>query len=187
MWWFMLKCQDIDQSTEEGQCECQITYLHRDLSNFLGQPQNNRVTRGLDPDTFSAGPLHALTPLLSVDVVQSFRIEETVTSSRDTWRGHLTRDEDTWRGHVTMSAGELHPRFLLSKRFPVHAAVELQDLATLHRLLSDQLGTEHLAWKNIRAATSSFTITKKALLGPSPFTFKTLLRHNAKMMLTHSK
>ena len=80
----MSKCQDIDQSTEEGQCECQITYLHRDLSNFLGQPQNNRVTRGLDPDTFSAGPLHALTPLLSVDVVQSFRIEETVTSSRDT-------------------------------------------------------------------------------------------------------
>ena len=45
--------------------------------------------------------------------------------------------------HVTMSTGELHPRYLLSKRFPVHAAVELQDLATLHRLLSDQLGTEH--------------------------------------------
>ena len=61
-----------------------------------------------------------------------------------------------------MSAGELHPRFLLSKRFPVHAAVELQDLPTLHRLLSDQLGTEHLAWKNIRAATSGFTITEKA-------------------------
>ena len=80
----MLKCQDIDQSTEEGQCECQITYLHRDLSNFLGQPQNNRVTRGLDPDTFSAGPPPALTPLLSVDVVQSFRIEETVTRTRDT-------------------------------------------------------------------------------------------------------
>ena len=48
-----------------------------------------------------------------------------------------------------MSAGELHPRFLLSKRFPVHAAVELQDLATLHRLLSDQLGTEHLAWNKV--------------------------------------
>ena len=182
MWWFMLKCQDIDQSTEEGQCECQITYLHRDLSNFLGQPQNNRVTRGLDPDTFSAGPLHALTPLLSVDVVQSFRIEETVTSSRD-----------TWRGHVTMSAGELHPRFLLSKRFPVHAAVELQDLATLHRLLSDQLGTEHLAWKNIRAANNPavFTITEKAfswLKAPtSAFTFKTPLRHYAKQILTHGK
>ena len=88
-----------------------------------------------------------------------------LSGSRRPWRVHVTRDEDTW--HVTMSAGELHPRFLLSKRFPVHAAVELQDLATLHRLLSDQLGTEHLAWKNIRAANNPavFTITERPLLG----------------------
>ena len=158
MWWFMLKCQDIDQSTEEGQCECQITYLHRDLSNFLGQPQNNRVTRGLDPDTFSAGPLHALTVVCWCCPVFQDR------GDRDEFTWHVTRTRDTWRGHVTMSAGELHPRFLLSKRFPVHAAVELQDLATLHHLLSDQLGTEHLAWKNIRAANNPavFTITEEA-------------------------
>ena len=93
MWWFMLKCQDIDQSTEEGQCECQITYLHRDLSNFLGQPQNNRVTRGLDPDTFSAGPLHALAVVCWCCPVFQDR------GYRDEFTWHVTRDEDTW--HVT--------------------------------------------------------------------------------------
>ena len=88
----------------------------------------------------------------------------------------LSGSRRPWRGHVTMSAGELHPRFLLSKRFPVHAAVELQDLATLHHLLSDQLGTEHLAWKNIRAANNPAVSQsrRRPLLGPSPFTFKTL-------------
>ena len=70
-----------------------------------------------------------------------------------------------------MSAGELHPRFLLSKRFPVHAAVELQDLDTLHRLLSDQLGTEHFLDKrnieNFSAANDPYrliTITENAPL-----------------------
>ena len=30
----------------------------------------------------------------------------------------------------------MHPQFMLSKRFPVHAAIELKDLTTLASLLS---------------------------------------------------
>ena len=34
---------------------------------------------------------------------------------------------------------DLHPNFFLSKRFPVHAAIELRDMKTLKELLSDQI------------------------------------------------
>ena len=39
----------------------------------------------------------------------------------------------------TTSMSDLHPNFFLSKRFPVHAAIELRDLGTLQELLSDQM------------------------------------------------
>lgn len=39
----------------------------------------------------------------------------------------------------TRSMSDLHPDFFLSKRFPVHAAIELRDLRTLQELLSDQM------------------------------------------------
>ena len=32
----------------------------------------------------------------------------------------------------------MHPQFMLSKRFPVHTAIELQDLTTLASLLSQE-------------------------------------------------
>ena len=32
----------------------------------------------------------------------------------------------------------LHPQFMLSKRFPVHAAIELLDLHTLAKLLNEE-------------------------------------------------
>ena len=35
--------------------------------------------------------------------------------------------------------GDLHPQYLLSKRYPAHAAIELQDLKTLSSLLSDKI------------------------------------------------
>ena len=93
MSWFMLKCQDIDQFTEEGQCECQITYFHRDLLNFLGQPLNNRVMRGLGPDLLSL-PGHRLHSHHCCLLMLS-----SLSGSRRPWRGQVTRDKDTW--HVT--------------------------------------------------------------------------------------
>ena len=39
----------------------------------------------------------------------------------------------------TRIMSDLHPNFFLSKRFPVHAAIELRDMKTLKELLSDQI------------------------------------------------
>ena len=33
----------------------------------------------------------------------------------------------------------MHPQFMLSKRFPVHTAIEMQDLTTLASLLSQAM------------------------------------------------
>ena len=38
----------------------------------------------------------------------------------------------------TLAMSGLHPQYMLSKRFPVHAAIELQDLHTFASLLCNQ-------------------------------------------------
>ena len=78
------------------------------LSRTASEQQSNARPR--PRSTFSAGPPPALTPLLSVDVVQSFRIEETVTRTRDVDTWHVTRDNVSWGASPSVPPVQEVPR-----------------------------------------------------------------------------
>ena len=54
----------------------------------------------------------------------------------------------------------IHPQFLLSKRFPVHTAVELQDVKSLASLLSQPMDAKFYFSRKLTGTEVSMLDTK---------------------------
>ena len=73
----------------------------------------------------------------------------------------------------------LHPQYMLSKRFPVHAAIELQDLKSIATLLGNQKDARY----HFDRKLTNNEVSKKQIIGC--FDKETLLSKSFSKIVTY--